>query len=253
MATKFSAIFASYSVLFAPTSSIHHHTAKMTIMTWALSLLVLFSQVLHAAQAEPASVNTNSSAVNSDDSFRHTTIEPNPSSENEKENNTYSDTSREREDNLFPPGISLSGCEGFFEFSAKIPQFSGNISSLFPNYNNKGDLNTRVDYIHCNTKPDDEKEGELKVSCRCRNKSTLRMVNDVLACIGGVVIVVVSVVKLCQCLGCSPCKRKAKDGREIGYQSVAPQPGSEMDRAIDETVVDEEIGKEFDDSNYPMG
>lgn len=244
-----------------------HHTAKMTAIIRALFLLIFFSQLLQAAPVGSATTDINVTAVNSDDSSRQlpSENESNPSSENENQNNTYPDPNPEPEYNWFPPGISLSTCEGFFRFSVNITDPSLNSTPLFPYPNNSDQefdiLHSESHALSCKASPDDEKKGVMKVSCRC-GQVRLSVFDTVYVCVMGVFLVSCILKNILEPQG---TQKSAKDEKVDQGHNTVHQPrvyqrvsetGSEMEMegyGTDETAVDDEISEDFDDSNYPMG
>lgn len=248
-----------------PSSTLH--AAKMAAVIRALFLLIFFSQFLHAAPVEPVPTDINIPAVNSDDLSRQVPPEnePEPSSENDNENNTYPDPNGEPEYNWFPPGISLSTCRGFFRFSVNITDPSLNTTQLFPYPNNSDEefdvLRSESHVLSCKASPDDEKEGEMTVSCRCGNVR-LSVFDTVYVWVMGFVLIFCILNKILEPRGRNG---SAKDENVRNDYNTVHQPGvyqrvsetgSEVEMegyGTDETVVDDEVGEDFDDSNYPMG
>lgn len=244
-----------------------HQAAKMTAIIRALSLLIFFSQLLHAAPVGPATTDINFPAVNSDDPSRQLPPEnePNPSSENENQNNIYPDPNPEPEYNWFPPGISPSTCEGFFRFSVNITDPSLNSTPLFPYPNNSDQefdiLRGENHALSCKASSDDKEEGVMKVSCRC-GQVRLSVFDTVYVGVMGAFLVFCILEKI---LGPRDTHGSAKDENvSQGYNTMhqprvyqrVSETGSEMEMegyGTDETAVDDEISEDFDDSNYPMG
>lgn len=252
-----------------PSSS---HTARMAAIIRALFLLILFSQLLQAAPFEPATPSINP-AVNSDDPSQQFRVqvpknEPELSSENNNKNNASPDPSNEGKYTLFLPGTSLWSCfYGFFQFSVKAPDSPLNSTPLLFPYSNNS--NGSWDALHgggmvfsCDAKPNDEKEGEMKVTCRCDKEHHLSSSDIIFLWVGGFAIV----ASIFSYILKPPCTEETVRGGDMRrdhnimreprvYQRVS-QTGSGTEtegKDTVETVFDDEIGEDFDDSNYPMG
>ena len=245
-----------------------HHTARMAAIVRALFLLILFSHLIHAAPVEPVTANINTSAVNSDDPFRQFPPEnqPNPSNENDDQSNTYRGPNGESEYNWFPPGISLSTCEGLFRFSVNITDVSlNNTPPLFPYPSNSDQefdvLHRQGHAISCKATPDEEKDGEMKVSCRC---GRVRLsVFDTIYLWAICFVLIFSILDKIVGSRNTDKSTKGEDLRNCQdtvhqprvYQGVS-QTGSETETGGKDTVeavADDDVGEDFDDSNYPMG